>query len=408
MELKYYLLGLLFSYLNILVASLSYSGLSFIPDVYESKSKGPRRFICRNVPGYGSCLFYALAACITHERCKFHIEFTCKNMKEYAINLRRKAVEILNSGNEERELYLEDESETISAKELLEIVANHSNTTPEEYCKEMLLSTTWGSGSEIVALCHHFKRPIHVYELDKPKPSKIRYLLSCILPFIPSYSSSPPVFKLKLQAGFGSKVYDQKEPLYILCADGRFPDILPGKQKDIGDHFLALFPLKDNEYKRYYKQAYNKVKRRLKGYKKRVMDGKSGLGPRHLRAYDHRLHSIETSGGSGGRDEVEEGQNYDLNMNTTNNKHSLLQHIYNKILPTKRNIHTHHIRSLLNTEIVKNYLYTCQQNKYKQLNTYVSSTAETENGGPEPDFSPTNILESDDEYELCMDKVFEL
>ena len=41
----------------------------------------------------------------------------------------------------------------------------------------------------------------------------------------------------------GSPNYDKKTPLYILSADGRFPDsVSPGFQLEEGDHFLAMFP----------------------------------------------------------------------------------------------------------------------------------------------------------------------
>ena len=41
----------------------------------------------------------------------------------------------------------------------------------------------------------------------------------------------------------GSPNYDKKAPLYILSADGRFPDsVSPGSQLEEGDHFLAMFP----------------------------------------------------------------------------------------------------------------------------------------------------------------------
>ena len=46
-------------------------------------------------------------------------------------------------------------------------------------------------------------------------------------------------------ACFGSPKFDQKEPLHILSADCRFPDLIPGTQADAGNHFMAVFPERD-------------------------------------------------------------------------------------------------------------------------------------------------------------------
>ena len=93
----------------------------------------------------------------------------------------------------------------------------------------MRLNHTWGGGPEIVALSNRLRRPIHVYELDTGGIFK-----KC--------------FQFKVCAKFGTPYFDSKPAINILCADGRFPNLLPGCQKAIGDHFLALFPscLQDN------------------------------------------------------------------------------------------------------------------------------------------------------------------
>jgi hypothetical protein len=44
-------------------------------------------------------------------------------------------------------------------------------------------------------------------------------------------------------ACFGSPKYDRKEPLHILSADSRFPDVEPKRIRRVGNHFLALFPV---------------------------------------------------------------------------------------------------------------------------------------------------------------------
>ena len=47
-------------------------------------------------------------------------------------------------------------------------------------------------------------------------------------------------------ACFGSPKFDRKEPLHILSADSRFPDIEPKRIRRVGNHFLALFPVINN------------------------------------------------------------------------------------------------------------------------------------------------------------------
>lgn len=54
--------------------------------------------------------------------------------------------------------------------------------------------------------------------------------------------NSKKEFCLRRMACFGSPKYDRKEPLHILSADSRFPDVAPGRQVASGNHFLALFP----------------------------------------------------------------------------------------------------------------------------------------------------------------------
>ena len=50
-------------------------------------------------------------------------------------------------------------------------------------------------------------------------------------------------FTLRRMACFGSPKYDRKEPLHILSADSRFPDVDPKRIRRVGNHFLALFPV---------------------------------------------------------------------------------------------------------------------------------------------------------------------
>ena len=143
-------------------------------------------------------------------------------MKKMSMKLRKLAVEVLLNPNEK--LYMEGD-ECIASSDLLDLIASHYNTSGEEYCNNMLKEKTWGGGPEIVAISNRMKRPIHVYELVAEGLKRN--------------------FEFKICAQFGSPTYDDKVPLYILCADGRFPYIIPGFHKKQGDHFLALFPVPD-------------------------------------------------------------------------------------------------------------------------------------------------------------------
>ena len=50
-------------------------------------------------------------------------------------------------------------------------------------------------------------------------------------------------FTLRRMACFGSPKFDRREPLHILSADSRFPDVEPRRIRKVGNHFLALFPV---------------------------------------------------------------------------------------------------------------------------------------------------------------------
>lgn len=230
--------------LGVLPLSTTYAGHhSILPQTYRSVD-GKYEFICRNVPGDGSCLFHSLSACITQSRCKNHLDFDGR-LRKLSRRLRELSINVLRNDNA---VFTLENSEQIQACELLRQAAQYQNKSVDEYCSHMAIGSTWGGGPEIVALSNHFKRPIHVYEL-----APCGYIRR--------------QFQFKMCAAFGSPTFDDKTPYYILCADGRFPHIKPGEQKEnggmrfkayklfdfyisdrmrdcnyLGDHFLALFP----------------------------------------------------------------------------------------------------------------------------------------------------------------------
>ena len=171
-------------------------------------------------------------------------------------------------------------NEYLHRDELLHIAASQYDLTGYEYCELMENDGVWGGGPEIVALCNYLKRPIHVYELISIRPSSSHRSSSSSSNGITSKShgkkerrrrhqirddhnvqqfrksehrintkkqSTKPEFRLRRMACFGSPKFDYKEPLHILSADCRFPDLKPGQEASNGNHFLAMFPIKKGD-----------------------------------------------------------------------------------------------------------------------------------------------------------------
>jgi len=187
----------------------------------------------RQVPGDGSCLFHSISLCQRYAENRTHWDLSdcLEELYEHSRHLRAKAVACLRQS--QRRLFLQGR-ESLKAHELVQAAAQQYGLTSEQYCEAMQQDSVWGGGPEIVALTSILKRPIHVYELavdDIEKPKR---------------------FVLRRMACFGSPRFDRKEPLHILSADSRFPDLQPGQQLAAGNHFLAVFP-------------YQRRKRRLRG-----------------------------------------------------------------------------------------------------------------------------------------------
>lgn len=134
--------------------------------------------------------------------------------------------------------------------ELLSTASSQYGISPEEYCELMMQDSYWGGGPEIVALCAVLRRPIHVYELvplvdddvtvSEDNEGQQHQQEEAM------YKEEDPTnnqFCLRLLATFGSPKFDSKEPLHILSADSRFPDVDPKCTLKDGNHFLAMFPV---------------------------------------------------------------------------------------------------------------------------------------------------------------------
>ena len=186
----------------------------------------------RQVPGDGGCLFHALTVSLLYEKTKRHRVFD-DDMRKMSNRLRKLAVLLLKRENVT--LFIEN-GESTTSTDLLRIVSEHYNLTVEEYCDQMLLPTSWGGGPEIVSLCNHLQRPVHVFELAPLEPEEAASFTMCS-------ENACKFFGIRICGQFGSPEFDNEEPLSILCADGRFPHNLDIDASKPGDHFLCLHKL---------------------------------------------------------------------------------------------------------------------------------------------------------------------
>lgn len=208
---------------------------------YGSRSRHCERFarhpvIVRQVPGDGNCLFHSLAAALKMAETGKHMNFTSSSLsyvdRSTSMQLRQRAIDML-SKRPLRKLFLQG-NDFLRACDLVQTAASQYSITGDEYCRLMRKDGYWGGGPEIVALSNALRRPIHVYELassTKPIEQEMQKF----------WKKFKTTFQLRRMACFGSPKFDSREPLHILSADSRFPDLIPGRQLSSGNHFLALF-----------------------------------------------------------------------------------------------------------------------------------------------------------------------
>lgn len=215
---------------------------------YEQLLEKP--MLIRQVPGDGNCLFHSIAACLHYEdangKCHLPMDsYECiGKLRGKSLQLRNNAVDILqNVVESRRKLFLQGE-EYLESHELLGAAAAQFDLEGEEYCELMRKESYWGGGPEIVALCNYLQRPIHIYELipaDEASNNQAKINNSNNQGHNTKKTSTQ--FTLRRMACFGSPKFDRREPLHILSADSRFPDIEPRRIRKVGNHFLALFPV---------------------------------------------------------------------------------------------------------------------------------------------------------------------
>lgn len=130
----------------------------------------------RQVPGNGSCLFYALAASLLHSDAKKksqtnvdatintsndNVPASWSDIRQLASKLRRLAVDTLEDGN--ASLIMKD-NETIFTSDLVNAIGASFGMTARQYCRNMRRSSCWGGGPEMVALSNALGRRIYLYQ----------------------------------------------------------------------------------------------------------------------------------------------------------------------------------------------------------------------------------------------------
>ena len=135
---------------------------------------GCQRFIMRNVPGDGDCMFLAVALAAATS-----IGVGGNNALLRAISLETRAVvaQIMNApGN----LHLQG-NRIVPAKDLLASASRTEGLTPQDYLeklqKEGIEGGLYGGGPELAVLSNILRRPISIYELDNGKLSKDNVIL---------------------------------------------------------------------------------------------------------------------------------------------------------------------------------------------------------------------------------------
>lgn len=202
----------------------------FLRESYRVKGDDQLAFRVRQVPGDGGCLFHALSACVSYSQTNAHVEFDWR-LRNLSHKLRHLAVSILK-GNQ---TLVVESGESVDSCGLLEMVADHYNMTADQYCEQMAHPRTWGGGPEIVALSNHFRCPIHVYQLGVSSGlfqktafcfelcAKFGRFVTHADPY--TAAAAPAVIThsptLSLDVLHYSPMFDDKSPIYLLCADGR-------------------------------------------------------------------------------------------------------------------------------------------------------------------------------------------
>ena len=192
-------------------------------------SGGESLAVVRQMPGDGSCLFYALAAGLLQSDADKQSAHALGNrtswfsIRQKAADLRQMAVDALADKSPGNLLTISD-NDKVHSSTLLEAAAASFGMSPKDYCKSMRQASCWGGGVEMVALSNALNRQICMYE-----------------PLLLQDGS----FALHKIICFGPSETRAEKSLHVLIADNRFPARYHGKAQyeGGGNHFLAVFPV---------------------------------------------------------------------------------------------------------------------------------------------------------------------
>ena len=186
--------------------------------------------VVRQMPGGGSCLFYAVAAGLLEseaDKQSTHSSSDCMtwaNIRQKAAELRQTAVDALEGGPDTALLNISG-IDRVHSSILLEAAASSFGMSPKEYCRSMRRPSCWGGGVELVALSNALEQQICMYEPMQLDDGNLA---------------------LRKIISFGPSGQFAKQPLHVLIANDDFParyrqhGRLEGGG---GNHFLAVFPV---------------------------------------------------------------------------------------------------------------------------------------------------------------------
>jgi hypothetical protein len=239
------------------------------PDKHTITKATEKTFLVRQVPGDGSCLFHAVAACLDHAETNHRIlqhnpppplkKWSTLTIRSAA--LRAAAVDRLenigtfetnkNNTKFNNKTFKLPNGSVVSTLELIESVAASYGISGAQYCVEMRHARTWGGGPELVALSDVLQRPIYLYSsvvLDGDDDNNTTHPHNHTNDAELTTNQVEPSIRLRHDFTYDGNPHIQHDRktasvLHILCADASFPkEDSSSRIKGSGSHFLALLP----------------------------------------------------------------------------------------------------------------------------------------------------------------------
>jgi hypothetical protein len=240
------------------------------PDKDATNKATVKTFWVRQVPGDGSCLFHAVAACLDHAETDPMVlqHNPPPPLKQWSILKRRSAalrsaavdrlenistLETNKNNNKcNNKPFKLPNGSVVSTLEFIESVAASYGISSEQYCVQMRHARTWGGGPEIVALSDVLQRPIYLYSsvvLDDDDNDATHPHSHTNDAELTTHQVEPNI-RLRHNFTYDGDPYIQHDrktasALHILCTDASFPNKSKDSSSRIkgsGTHFFALLP----------------------------------------------------------------------------------------------------------------------------------------------------------------------